>query len=346
MLTIEGTNFIDTDTVVCRLVKAGRTELSRSVATVLSTTMMSCLSPGIPLQEWFPLYAVGATKYIGLEISLNGQDFSPAAPESWISYYNQTEVQLLYPLCGSAAGGTLISLGGLGLEFSVNAKLPSCRFNRNFLDTNSEPGIVVAATKLPGRPQDRIYTYTCISPPLINVGTINLEFALNGQQFVQYDGNEDPERSFQAYLNLEVKSIAPQSGLHTGGELVTLNGVDFRMQPGKGKLQCRFEQDPIDVAAGTVKWLVVPGEYKGTSHISCITPLMREPLDKLGPGREAQVQYTLNGEDWEAAGVFTVLPIPTCFTCVQKSAAAGGVRKCALVVVLTWSLVIVAWVVS
>ena len=343
-LQLEGSNFLETGTVVCRLVTAGRLELSRSVATVLSPTQLSCRAPSIPLDEWFSLYAVGSTKYIGLEVSLNGQDFSPAAPKSWISYYNQTEVQLVHPLCGSAAGGTLLFLGGLGMEFAVNMNLPSCRFNRNFRNPTSEPGIVVPATKLPGRPQDRTYAYTCTTPPLPNVGTINIEFALNGQQFVQYDGNEDPERSFQAYLNLAVQSIEPLSGLHTGGEPITLNGVDFRVQARKRKLQCRFERDPLDVAEGAGEWLVVSGEYLDASHISCTTPPMREPLDKLGPGREAQVQFTLNGNDWEYAGVFTVLPIPTCFTCVQKSAAPRAVRKGTLTILVTWALVNLAWI--
>jgi len=70
-LTITGTNFYKTGTAVCRLIKAGRVELARAEAQVVNATSMRCTSPRIALDEWAALAAVGATKYIAVEVYFN-----------------------------------------------------------------------------------------------------------------------------------------------------------------------------------------------------------------------------------------------------------------------------------
>jgi len=142
---------------------------------------------------------------------------------------------------------------------------------------------------------------------------------------VSYEGNSDPDSSFQAYLNTAVERIEPASGLHTGGDLITLVGIDFRAQYGKTRMLCRFANDPRAVAEGSPQWLVTDANYESATQISCLTPAVIAPIDRLGTGREAVVQYTLNGEDWEDAGMYTFEPIPICFTC--NPGASGSVHS-------------------
>jgi len=284
---------------------------------------MQFTSPSIPSDQWEFLYKLGATKYIGLEVSLNGQDFSTAAPSSWLTYYNETLIQKVSPLAGSISGGTVISIGGDGLEFAVATDLPRCRFNRNFENTALSPGVQAKATKLPGREEDREHAYSCVLPVLPNIGKINVEFALNGQQFVSYTGNEVASKSLQGYYNSGVMTLTPNEGLATGGVVITLHGVDFRLQPSKTLAKCRFEADARDVAAGKPDWAVTTGMYIDTIKMSCVTPAGMSPVDPLGSGRVAKVEYTLNGKDWAAAPDFTVKPLPPCYSCSLENGHGG-----------------------
>jgi len=225
-----------------------------------------------------------------VEVSLNGQDFSIAAASSWLSYYNATTIDAVKPLAGSSSGGTVISIGGKGLEFTVATALPKCRFNRNVANPTVSPGVVVQATKLPGLATDRSHAYKCTMPPITTVGYVNIEFALNGQQFVAFSGNGLPSKSFQAYRNDQIKALQPAAGLHTGGETIVLKGVDFRLAPSKGIFRCRFANDPRSVANGGLAWLVTTGTYKDTTSMECLTPAVLAPLDSIGTGRLASLQ--------------------------------------------------------
>jgi len=252
-------------------------------------------------------------------VSLNGQDFSVADTNSWFTFYQPPNITLMHPLSGPSTGSTVVSIGGQGVEFVVHPSLPTCRFGRNLRDMVQFPGMVSHATKLPGRAADRTYAYTCSVPNTKQIGPIMVEFALNGQDYRTYSGP-----AFTTYVSANAQGLTPSSGLHTGGYPVTIIGVDFRLLPSKRKLQCRFQNDPRSVKAGKNAWLVVPATFIDATHLKCTVPKVIEPIPKDGNGRTAQLQFTLNGQDWRAAANFLYKPLPICYTCVREDLKKGG----------------------
>ena len=73
------------------------------------------------------------------------QDFSlpPSSGTALFGYYLQPVLSSVSPLCGPATGGTVVLLGGLYLEATVDVSLPVCRFG-------GSNATIVPASKLPG----------------------------------------------------------------------------------------------------------------------------------------------------------------------------------------------------
>ena len=195
LVTVTGTqdfiNSWETGTLRCRF----DTEIV--VGTFVTSSTMQCYSPGH-----------SATSGVPLEISSNNQDYSTEGMT--FEYQDDVDVTLIFPIGGSTAGGTIVTVSGDAFTSAA-----TCRFN---LALATSATVQSSSTML------------CESPAHA-AGLAAVEVTNNGQQFTGLDVQ------YQYYEPLQVTNVLPTTGPVDGHTVVTVYGSNFI---GSMPLLCAF----------------------------------------------------------------------------------------------------------
>ena len=175
--------------------------------------------------------AAGAVE---VEVSSNGQQFSSGGAA--FTYASAASVSSVWPVQGSAEGGTPLTVYGSGFTAaSESLGYLQCRLN----------GTVVRAQRLAGAADAAV----CVSGAAA-AGYVSVEVSTNGLDFTA-DGVE------HEFVKISLRKAAPSSGPVAGGTLVLLTGSHFF----NTDLSCRFgDMDPV------------PAIVLSTSSLRCVAP--------------------------------------------------------------------------
>ena len=170
-----------------------------------------------------------------IEVSLNGQQFTSFGVA--YTYTGAVAVSSVWPVQGSAEGGTPLTVHGSGFtSASESLGYLQCRLN----------GTVVRAELLAGGD-----SLVCASVASW-AGYVSVEVSTNGADFTS-DGLQ-----YESVWSV-VSGVAPWSGPVTGGTLVTLTGTGLLAGAGA---RCRF-------GASTAP---VPASVHSASEVRCVSP--------------------------------------------------------------------------
>lgn len=284
-------------------------------------------------------YMIGADK--GLQVALNGQQFAPAAPGLPFRYYVQPVLSAIWPTGGPAAGGSPVTLYGLGFDRFEASTLgrvespadaegtgaPLCLFGGECYDSEgvhrglacaqpprvTSPDHPLAASALV-RNATRIVcvapTVTPLPPPGQRSRTsVRVAIALNAQNFVHA---RTP--LFVFYSGVLAHTVEPLRGPPMGGIEVRVTGTHFNVFGETKDARCRFSSwVPLVAAAGLGMDSAgscvadIAPLFKEEDHIICRTPRC--------PAGTAQVEVSLNGKDFHGH----VPPLTHRFACEQHA---------------------------
>ena len=206
-LTVIGSHFRESSTLVCRF---GRGSGATVSARYVDSYQLECASP----------VSAGASAK-SIEVSLNGQQFTSFGVA--YTYTGAVAVSSVWPVQGSAEGGTPLTVHGSGFtSASESLGYLQCRLN----------GTVVRAELLSGGD-----SLVCASAASW-AGYVSVEVSTNGADFTS-DGLQ-----YESVWSV-VSGVAPWSGPVTGGTLVTLTGTGLLASG----LRCRFGASTAPVPA-------------------------------------------------------------------------------------------------
>eukprot|EP00658_Telonema_sp_P-2_P083789 TRINITY_DN9166_c0_g1_i10.p1 TRINITY_DN9166_c0_g1~~TRINITY_DN9166_c0_g1_i10.p1 ORF type:complete len:2350 (+),score=372.49 TRINITY_DN9166_c0_g1_i10:168-7217(+) len=309
-LGISGQNFRDTGNLACRVVFAsnGVQINDATAASFVNETYVTCKAPTMTQANWtedlLQLQGPGGVK---VQVSLNNQDFepNPAGSVDQFAYYQEPILTSVSPLSGPATGGTMLTLSGAHMDApNVDPALPACRFNR-------DSSMVANASQLEGTS-----TFICLTPRLTYIGTTVVEFAMNGQTFVEFA--PDDGVFFYAYGEGAITGVSPDQRTYQEQFQVTIRGVDFLAPLANVEPQCRFEDAQHEYRYTTATIL-------GQQTLECPTPQVSQPG---GDGRLSLVSISLNRQNWITNGALRLnfLNTPGCSTCISASDATTSKR--------------------
>ena len=138
---VMGTGFVDLGGLLCFF-----KDQPPVPATLISDTILSCLSPGTQLTSSFAPQAV--------EVTINGQHHARTSSSgAQFRYYSDTDLRIssIFPRGGPAAGGTLVTVRGVGFVDLDHGNGLKCAFL----------GPLVPATAAEGSSE----SLTCVTPP-------------------------------------------------------------------------------------------------------------------------------------------------------------------------------------
>ena len=140
-----------------------------------------------------------------LQISMNNLSFSGSG--IIYRYHHENTVSALYPPSGSAAGGSLCFMQGLGLEGGDDIV---CSFGGSL--SNASYDLM--------RDQVR-----CLAPQAAALGSAPVRLSLNGQQFSM------PPLTYYYHASIVLQGLLPSSGPALGGTNVSVSGKYFLQRP-------------------------------------------------------------------------------------------------------------------
>lgn len=297
--------------------------------------------PNPPTDE----YVIGVDK--GLQVALNGQQFSPIPSGLPYRYYIQPQLSSIWPTGGPAAGGSPVTLNGFGFdrfEGVARADLgdasvegdgqPLCIFGGLCYDADRvHRGLRCALPPRVTDPQSPLAAVAtmqsrgvvlCRAPPVDPLPilssrdrtSVRVAVALNAQNFVH-------ERTplFVYYSGVTAISIHPQRGPPRGGVEVRVAGTHLNVFGETRDARCRFSgwmplipsaASGMEEAANAV--VDVTPTFKGEDHMVCRTPAF--------PAGTTTVQISLNGRDFHGASP----PLKHRFACEQHDSL--NVARC------------------
>jgi len=188
----------------------------RVSAKILSPNLATCSSPS---------HLPGPAT---LQISSNGQQFTPTDIEDEFYYSVGVSLLSIAPILGSTDGSTRVTISGTNFDDSPRSKL-MCKFG-----SNSVPATFVSNTEL-----------TCLSPSRVTDGTstdtnkisVVVSVSNNG---VDFEG-ESENLLFNYISAPSVASVSPLTSPNLGETVLTVSGSGFHASPSTTAL-CKFEQ--------------------------------------------------------------------------------------------------------
>jgi hypothetical protein len=212
-VTATGTGFLMGYTPKCMF---GTSTVS---ATVTSTTTATCVAPA------------EAAAGVAFQFSENGVDFVSGPTYTYIAL----SVTSLSPATGPTAGGTVLTLTGVGF---TSVSTPKCQFGATLVTAT-----VTSTT-----------TATCPAPIHV-AGSVAVTYSNDATNFVAA-GNF-------IYADYTLTSITPTNGPTVGGTTVTLTGTGFSMI---GTPKCQFGTSVViaTVSSATSATCTSPGPITGS----------------------------------------------------------------------------------
>ena len=267
------------------------------------------------------LYTIGVDK--GLQIALNGQQFSPAGLGLPFRYYVQPELSRIWPTGGPVTGGTPVTLFGRGFDRidiagvgAVGASgggVPLCLFGGVCFDEHDvhrglrcaeAPAVTHPSHALAALATMRSFTTgVCHTPPVEppqhasarSRTSVRVALALNAQNFVHV---RTP--LFVYYAGVSATALHPARGPPLGGIEIRVSGTQLNVFGETRDARCRFSHWSPLVAGASLGWSsaasqVVYGKptHKDEDHMVCRTP----PF----PAGTVEVAISLNERDYHEA---------------------------------------------
>ena len=190
-IQIKGLEFLNTPDLSCRF---GSSIVN---ASWISPSELRCVSPP------------AAPGRVGLQISINGQDFVQDALH--FTFLPRLQVARMVPSAGVLYGGTTITIYGSGFSFS---SVLACRFNKS---------IDIPATYIDEQ------SIRCNAPQIAQPALMPLEVTFNGYDFSMVPG------SFMFVEPPQVTEVKPLTGPLVGGVTVAVLGRGMF-----GDMACKF----------------------------------------------------------------------------------------------------------
>jgi hypothetical protein len=215
------------------------------------------------------------TGFAPLQLSLNGQQYTAAAPVARYEYLTTITQLVVSPASGPVDGDTLLRIGSS--EFAAGVHF-LCRFRQPAASSVFSTTLVIVDAVLSASNSSEL---KC-TPPAMPAGTTSLEVSLNGQQF------SNSSLLYIMHTVLQLHSLSPSSGPFLGGTAVTLSATG--LTSGVHYL-CRFVP-PLAMAP-----VVMPAITTGSESLVCITPATSAAW------ATTQVQATLNGQQFSQMGL-------------------------------------------
>jgi hypothetical protein len=194
---------------------------------VAGAAVFRCKSPPRSVSEW-----------VHVQIALDGQIFTD--DDVKFQYYGEFDVYSINPAGGPKAGGTVVTVTGVGMIIESGKYLTcffgegksECADNSNYMSNKcyrTATALFVTTTRI-----------TCISPLMPTGGTVTQIYPVRvgfNAQFSQacpnvQAGYQCPIKagvSFVYYDDVLITGISPNSGKVQGGTEVTLYGSGFRL---------------------------------------------------------------------------------------------------------------------
>lgn len=188
VVTVTGTGFTDTRTIVCEFGSLGASALGKW----MDSSTLSCVSPP---------HMPGATS---LRLSMNGQQF--VETDLYFEYLIESTVRAISPSSGPLHGGTLVEVEGTGF---ANSTALSCH-----LASRRLPAVFVDSGRI-----------RCTTPPLAAASpllSLPLEVSNNGIDFTNRS-----TAIFSFVPALSIRHVWPTSGPVDGGTSVSMYGSGF-----------------------------------------------------------------------------------------------------------------------
>ena len=261
--------------------------------------VLSCRSPPWPAPEWVPV-----------EVALDGQVFTKKRTVLF-QYYGEFDVNTLTPAGGPKAGGTEVTITGVG--FFMSGIYLNCFFGDGTLPCSIDVQYpcykaVQAEYYSPTRA-------TCVAPSMPDGGVVTTPYpvrlGLNGQ-FGQSCPNRDTSfqclfkasLQFTYYEDVYITRILPNSGQVMGGTRITISGRNFRTDL-TSRTRCVFTScTSRDVwISGTEVGKLKPGKIacsgttiaaKADGVLSSTEIVCRTPLATTSDSHFAMVDVSLN----------------------------------------------------
>jgi hypothetical protein len=200
-IQIFGGGFQDSSKVKCKLNKVNSKPIS------VKENKIEC--------PMLPAYGNNFTGYVDFALMLNGID--PKTFTNGFYYYQQPNVDYIYPKSGPSKGEGIVKVYGQGFRDDFNGANIGCKIGKSF-----GKGEVVNSGEILCR-FNRL-------PLLENNRTMNLSIALNNYSFTESNENT-------TFVPYGIMSISPSSGPIQGGSRVDIKGAGFN-ENSKGR--CRF----------------------------------------------------------------------------------------------------------
>ncbi|CAM9659624.1 unnamed protein product, partial [Ectocarpus sp. 13 AM-2016] len=206
VVTVSGVNFAGSSNLLCRF-----GDLVTSAAVFVSTEMMTCVSPAVP---------VGAAGRVYLEVSdLGSTTVTNDSSSSSFMFTEDPVVLAAFPTSGPAEGGTRVTLTGSGFQ-----DLPElgCRFGATAVDVRAtfvSPTEVVCSVPEQSLEWIDSSRTKASSPP--RGATVRVAVTLNGQNYSLRMAQ------FTYYPTPEIFSVSPDRGPTSGGTMVTVAGANL-----------------------------------------------------------------------------------------------------------------------
>jgi alpha-tubulin suppressor-like RCC1 family protein len=174
---------------------------------------------GISDQQTMFCQAPPGTGFVALRISMNSQQFSLATVNGTATqykYFQHPTLSKIHPLGGPVLGGTFVTVTGSGFSiFYDHLTTPKCRFGASIVEA-----LVVSDVQI-----------VCESPKSLNAEVVEIEIALNAQDFTT---TTKPPMSFKYYSQPKILRAFPSQATMAGGTPIVLGGQGFkqiRMKP-------------------------------------------------------------------------------------------------------------------
>ena len=172
---VMGTGFVDLGGLLCFF-----EDQPPVPATLISDTILSCLSPGTQLTSSFAPKAV--------EVTINGQHHARTSSSgAQFRYYSDTDLRIssIFPRGGPAAGGTLVTVRGVGFVDLDHGNGLKCAFLEPLIASHSCRGLLGESYL-----RDPTCNYTCsiAAPDAYNPeSAVAVRLTLNGNNSAMAD---------------------------------------------------------------------------------------------------------------------------------------------------------------
>jgi hypothetical protein len=206
VVEVTGTNFVG-DMILCKFGE----HVSAVMATVVSQARILCEAPAISEEGADIVDMTDDARFVGVEVSLNGLDFSSASNIRF-EYEKRPSVFDASPQSGPELGGTTVTIRGMDFVESTDL---TCLFGKE-----SVPATFLSAMEI-----------ECLSPKHFP-GATSIYVSNNGHDF-----SLEKSVQFAYHAELVVFGLSPASGPYTGGTDVFVRGTNYDFFP---NLFCKF----------------------------------------------------------------------------------------------------------